>query len=110
MLPTKDGGYRLDGEKYYSTGSLFSDYLTVAATTDHDSVAAVVVPANRAGVRLIDDWDGFGQRRTGTGTTIFTGVVVSPDEVLVDSPYGAEPTTRAVAIRGDGSQIKESAR
>jgi alkylation response protein AidB-like acyl-CoA dehydrogenase len=91
LLPADGGGYRLDGEKYYSTGSLFSDYLTVAASTDHGSVAAVVVPADRAGVRLIDDWDGFGQRRTGTGTTIFTGVAVSPDEVLVDAPYDAEP-------------------
>jgi alkylation response protein AidB-like acyl-CoA dehydrogenase len=91
LLPADGGGYRLDGEKYYSTGTLFADYLTVAATTGHDSVASVVVPADRAGVRLIDDWDGFGQRRTGTGTTIFNDVAVSPDEVLVDSPYDAAP-------------------
>jgi alkylation response protein AidB-like acyl-CoA dehydrogenase len=91
LLPADGGGYRLDGEKYYSTGTLFSDYLTVAATTDHDSVASVVVPADRDGVRLIDDWDGFGQRRTGTGTTIFKNVAVSRDEVLVDSPYDADP-------------------
>jgi len=91
LLPSDDGGYRLDGTKYYSTGALFSDYLAVAATTDHDSVALVVVPADRAGVRMIDDWDGFGQRRTGTGTTMFTGVAVSRDEVLLDARYDAEP-------------------
>lgn len=91
LLPDGSGGYRLDGEKFYSTGTLFSDYLTVTATTDHDSVTTVVVPAGRAGVRLIDDWDGFGQRRTGTGTTIFAGVAVAADEVLSDSPYDAEP-------------------
>ncbi|KGI69322.1 acyl-CoA dehydrogenase family protein [Mycolicibacterium rufum] len=90
LLPA-DGGYRLDGEKFYSTGTLFSDYLTVAATTDHDSVATVVVPADRAGVRLIDDWDGFGQRRTGTGTTVFSDVAVAPEELLTDTPYDAEP-------------------
>lgn len=84
-------GYRLNGEKFYSTGTLFSDYLTVATTTDHDSVATVVVPADRDGVRLIDDWDGFGQRRTGTGTTVFTDVAVSADEVLSDTPYDAAP-------------------
>jgi alkylation response protein AidB-like acyl-CoA dehydrogenase len=88
---TDDGGYRLDGEKYYSTGTLFSDYITVAVTTGHNTLGQVAVPADRAGVRLIDDWDGFGQRRTGTGTTIFTGVTVSPDEVLLDVPYDAEP-------------------
>ncbi|MDX1875507.1 acyl-CoA dehydrogenase family protein [Mycolicibacterium sp. 120266] len=92
LLPAADGGYRLDGEKYYSTGSLFSDYLTVTATTDHDSVATVVLPADRPGVKLIDDWDGFGQRRTGTGTTTFSGVVIAADEVLSDTPYDAQPT------------------
>jgi alkylation response protein AidB-like acyl-CoA dehydrogenase len=92
LLPAGDGTFRLAGEKYYSTGTLFSDYLTVAATTDHDSVASVLVPTDRTGVRLIDDWDGFGQRRTGTGTTVFTDVVVHPHEILVDTPYDAEPT------------------
>ena len=92
LLPDPAVGFRLTGEKYYSTGTLFADYLTATATTDHDSVAVVIVPADRTGVRLIDDWDGFGQRRTGTGTTIFKDVAVSTEEVLSDSPYDAEPT------------------
>lgn len=91
LLPDGQGGYRLTGEKYYSTGTLFSDYLTVTATTDHDSVATVVIPADREGVGIVDDWDGFGQRRTGTGTTTFTDVAVAADEVLTDAPYEAEP-------------------
>ncbi|MDH6197480.1 alkylation response protein AidB-like acyl-CoA dehydrogenase [Mycobacterium frederiksbergense] len=92
LLAAPDGsGFTLSGEKYYSTGTLFSDYLTVTATTDHDSVANVLVPTNRAGVRLVDDWDGFGQRRTGTGTTTFTDVAVAADEVLSDTPYDSEP-------------------
>ncbi|HYZ69261.1 MAG TPA: acyl-CoA dehydrogenase family protein, partial [Mycobacterium sp.] len=91
LLPSDGGGHRLTGEKYYSTGTLFSDYLTVAATSDHDSVATVVVPVDRDGVQLIDDWDGFGQRRTGTGTTVFSNVAVSDDEVLTDTPYNADP-------------------
>jgi len=91
LLPAHDGGYTLTGEKFYSTGTLFSDYLTVTATTDHDSLATVVVPADRAGVELIDDWDGFGQRRTGTGTTKFKDVTVLPEELLTDTPYDAAP-------------------
>ena len=91
LLPDPAGGLRLTGEKFYSTGTLFADYLTATATTDHDSVAVVLVPADRAGVRVIDDWDGFGQRRTGTGTTIFSDVAVSADEVLSDAHYDADP-------------------
>jgi alkylation response protein AidB-like acyl-CoA dehydrogenase len=100
-LVAADGGYRLSGEKYYSTGTLFSDYLTVSATTDHDSVATVIVPTGRDGVRLVDDWDGFGQRRTGTGTTTFTDVAVAPDEVLSDTPYDAEavPTVQYASLQ-----------
>lgn len=101
LLPAADGGFRLDGEKYYSTGTLFSDFLTTTATTDHDSVATLVVPADRAGVKLVDDWDGFGQRRTGTGTTTFSGVVVAADEVLADTPYDAEaaPTVQYASLQ-----------
>jgi alkylation response protein AidB-like acyl-CoA dehydrogenase len=91
LLPDGRGGYLLNGEKFYSTGTLFSDFLTVATTTDHDSVASVIVPTDRDGVRLVDDWDGFGQRRTGTGTTGFTNVAVAADEVLADTPYDADP-------------------
>ncbi|WP_418003110.1 acyl-CoA dehydrogenase family protein [Mycobacterium sp. PDNC021] len=91
LTPARDGGFTVTGEKFYSTGTLFADYLTVTATTEHDSVAIVIVPANRAGVEIVDDWDGFGQRRTGTGTTRFQTVTVLPEEVLSDTPYGAEP-------------------
>ncbi len=53
LLPVGDA-YRLNGEKFYSTGTLFADYLTVTATTDRDSVASVIVPGDRDGVRLVD--------------------------------------------------------
>ena len=101
LLPDPTGGFRLEGEKFYSTGTLFSDFLTVTATTDHDSVATVVVPADRTGVKLIDDWDGFGQRRTGTGTTIFKNVAVTSDEIIVDAPYDAEgvPTVQWASLQ-----------
>ncbi|OBC12447.1 acyl-CoA dehydrogenase [Mycobacterium sp. 852013-50091_SCH5140682] len=101
LLPGQDGGYLLTGEKYYSTGTLFSDYLTVTATTDHDSVANVVIPADRDGVRIVDDWDGFGQRRTGTGTTSFDDVAVAAEEVLSDTPYDAEaaPTVQYASLQ-----------
>lgn len=100
LLPVGNG-YRLNGEKFYSTGTLFADYLTVTATTDRDSVASVIVPGARDGVRLVDDWDGFGQRRTGTGTTIFTQVDVAADEILSETPYDAAPvpTTQYASLQ-----------
>ncbi|MGP9722499.1 acyl-CoA dehydrogenase [Corynebacterium sp. AOP40-9SA-29] len=75
-----DGDYLLNGTKYYSTGSLFADRIVVAADLDGERVTATV-PVTAAGVHQIDDWDGFGQRLTGSGTTVFDNVAVPADDV-----------------------------
>jgi len=76
------GVLRLNGVKYYSTGSLYADVLMFTALDDDGRLVAVVVPARREGVTLEDDWDGIGQRLTGTGTTRLQDVAVEPEEVL----------------------------
>ncbi|MEB4210498.1 acyl-CoA dehydrogenase family protein [Mycobacterium sp. 94-17] len=81
LTATRDG-LRLRGRKFYSTGAQFSDYLRVTAQDDDDTPTAVVIPADRAGVEHLDDWDGIGQRQTGSGTTVFHDVAVAPDEVF----------------------------
>jgi alkylation response protein AidB-like acyl-CoA dehydrogenase len=81
LTPNGDG-FVLDGTKYYSTGSLYADKLTVVAATPDGRVLTAVVPSDRDGVRLEDDWDGMGQALTGTGTSHFVG----EDEVI---DYGA---------------------
>src|SRR4029078_10546399 len=66
-----------------------------------------LLPADRDGERLIDDRDGFGQRRT--GTTVFTNVAVSNDEVLSDTPYDAAPeaATRLLGLGGGSAQRRD---
>ncbi|NWJ70685.1 acyl-CoA dehydrogenase family protein [Pseudonocardia sp. ICBG1122] len=81
LTPDGDGGYRLNGTKYYSTGSLYSDRILVAADLDGERVS-VLVDGDAEGVVQHDDWDGFGQRLTASGTTVFTDVAVSADRVL----------------------------
>ncbi|HXZ07455.1 MAG TPA: acyl-CoA dehydrogenase, partial [Paraburkholderia sp.] len=75
-------GWRLNGEKYYSTGTLYADWIDVASHDGTDDVR-VVVRADAPGVTRIDDWDGFGQRLTASGTTRFESVHVSDDQLLV---------------------------
>jgi alkylation response protein AidB-like acyl-CoA dehydrogenase len=73
-----------NGTKYYSTGSLFADWIDLYAQRDDtgaDVIAAVRV--QQPGVRQSDDWDGFGQRTTGSGTSVFENAVVE-DENLID--------------------------
>ena len=71
----------LDGTKYYSTGTLFADIVSVAASRG-DQVVGVLVDTAAAGVERVDDWTGFGQRMTGSGTTIFSSVAVDEDDVV----------------------------
>jgi alkylation response protein AidB-like acyl-CoA dehydrogenase len=44
-----------------------------------------IIPADRDGVELFDDWDGFGQRTTASGGTRFTDVAVLTTEVITVS-------------------------
>lgn len=84
--PDVDGRWVLDGTKYYSTGSIFADWISVGAVRDDGERVTVPVRTDAPGVELRDDWDGFGQRMTGSGTTVLAGVEVDPTTVV---PYAA---------------------
>jgi alkylation response protein AidB-like acyl-CoA dehydrogenase len=84
---TPDGDdYLLNGTKYYSTGTLYSDYVLVRAADPSGKPGATIIPVKREGVELIDDWDGLGQRLTATGTTHFRNVRVKRQEIVFDTP------------------------
>jgi alkylation response protein AidB-like acyl-CoA dehydrogenase len=84
---TRDGDdYLLNGTKYYSTGTLYSDYVLVRVSDSAGAMAATLIPVKREGIELIDDWDGLGQRLTATGTTHFHNVQVKRQEVVFDAP------------------------
>ncbi|QNO37340.1 acyl-CoA dehydrogenase family protein [Protaetiibacter sp. SSC-01] len=80
LTPAGDG-LRLDGRKFYSTGTLFADLVSVLADRDGEAVS-VLVRTDAEGLERVDDWDGFGQRMTGSGTTVFEGVRVDELDVV----------------------------
>ncbi len=77
----------LDGDKYYSTGTLYADWISVSAqrmNADGSSERVIaLVPAQAEGVERIDDWRGSGQRLSASGTTRFRNVRVKPGNVLL---------------------------
>ncbi|MFD1376525.1 acyl-CoA dehydrogenase family protein [Micrococcus antarcticus] len=76
-------GWVLRGEKYYTTGSIFADWVVVMATTDGiEGRQYAIVDRHAEGVEILDDWDGFGQPLTGTGTAIFTDVAVEEANII----------------------------
>jgi SfnB family sulfur acquisition oxidoreductase len=91
---TPDGfGYRINGRKFYSTGVLFADWIAVFALDPDDKLTMSFVPRGTEGVQVIDDWDGFGQRTTGSGTTILHNVHVHADAVVSHHKGFERPTT-----------------
>lgn len=85
VVRPEGAGFVLDGVKYYSTGNAFADYIYVNARTPEGVPVAAVVPRKREGVSVLDDWDGIGQELTASGTTTFSGVKLSADEVIVQA-------------------------
>lgn len=87
-LKLLDGRLLLNGTKYYSTGALYADYVTVSVARQDGSRAIAVVPSGAPGVKLLDDWAGFGQRASASGTSIFTDVEIT-DPAQIFPPVGA---------------------
>jgi alkylation response protein AidB-like acyl-CoA dehydrogenase len=86
---TGDGDiWLLNGTKYYSTGTLYADWITVVGRRG-DEVAFTVVPADAPGVNRLDDFAGFGQRMTASGTTVFTNAEVPAEEVTFAADNGS---------------------
>ncbi|NQW87045.1 MULTISPECIES: acyl-CoA dehydrogenase family protein [unclassified Frigoribacterium] len=84
VSPDPDGGFRITGQKYYSTGSIFADWIdTYAERTDTGDRVIAIVDAHQEGVTHTDDWDGFGQRTTGSGTSTFRDARVGGDDVVL---------------------------
>lgn len=80
LLPQGED-YLLNGEKFYTTGSLYADWIAVGASNQHHEWVSATVDRHHPGVEVIDDWNGFGQRLTASGTTRFYNVPVKAEEI-----------------------------
>ncbi|MFE2601347.1 SfnB family sulfur acquisition oxidoreductase [Streptomyces sp. NPDC059396] len=76
------GSYLLNGQKHYSTGALFADWIPVLARAEDDALHVAYIPRDAPGVTVLDDWDGMGQRTTASGTVRLVDVAVPADRVV----------------------------
>ncbi|MFF7701844.1 SfnB family sulfur acquisition oxidoreductase [Streptomyces lydicus] len=82
LEPAPDGSYVLSGVKHYATGALFADWIPVLARGRDEALWVAYVPRDAPGVRIVDDWDGMGQRTTASGTVHLGEVTVPADRVV----------------------------
>ncbi|WP_037044641.1 SfnB family sulfur acquisition oxidoreductase, partial [Pseudomonas sp. BAY1663] len=90
----RDGArYRIDGRKFYATGALYAQRIPTLAVDDDGIAQLAFVPRQAPGLEVIDDWTGFGQRTTGSGSVVFDNVPVAADDVVPFQAAFDRPTT-----------------
>ncbi len=81
------GGVILNGFRPFASGSHVADYLMVAWEDEETNQRSFAyIPANRPGIIIADDWDGIGQRQTGSGRVFYKDVRIDDDEILTERP------------------------
>lgn len=98
-LRKEDDHYRLSGQKYYATGAIYADYTSFSAVDEAGRPVGVMVPADREGVTIRDDWDGMGQRLSASGSVILDNVLVEAAELNVIKAAGGTFARRHNAAR-----------
>lgn len=82
LLPADNGHYLLNGTKYYCTGAITAHWIPVAALDEQERQLIAYVPRDAAGVELLTDWRGMGQRVTYSGTARFRDVRVTAEQIV----------------------------
>lgn len=94
ILTPAPGGWTLQGRKYYCTGAIFAHWVACVAITKDRRRHVCFIPRDTAeGLAIFDDWTGFGQKTTGSGTSVFESLFV-PDENVFDHERAFERPTR----------------
>ncbi|CAI0784441.1 SfnB family sulfur acquisition oxidoreductase [Serratia entomophila] len=103
-LRQTDDGLRFTGDKFYSTGALFAHIVAAKALDDQQRPVLALIPRPAAGLEIVDDWSGIGQRTTASGTVRLREVRVDPANVIPLQPLSDKPT-----IQGAVSQLIQAA-
>ncbi len=90
---TRDGAQlRINGRKFYATGAIYAQRIPTSVGDENGVQQLAFVPADSAGLKVIDDWSGFGQRTTGSGSVVFDNVPVDADDVVPFQSAFERPT------------------
>ncbi|MGC7403012.1 SfnB family sulfur acquisition oxidoreductase [Pandoraea pneumonica] len=96
QLLREPDGWFVQGAKFYCTGAIYAHWiptLAVAHEATGERAYLVFVPRSAPGLTITDDWDGFGQRVTGSGSVQFERVRVEPEWVVPFTASFERPTT-----------------
>lgn len=81
LLKTPEA-WLVQGQKFYCTGAIYAHWIPTLVVDEAEVQQLVFIPRRAPGVSITDDWDGFGQRVTGSGSVRFENVQVQPEWVV----------------------------
>ena len=91
-LVNTETGYRINGRKFYATGALYAHRIPTSVVDDQGVHRLAFVRRDNEGLNVIDDWSGFGQRTTGSGSVVFDNVFVAREDVIPFQSAFERPT------------------
>ncbi len=91
-LAKAEHGYRITGRKFYATGALYAQRIPTSVVDDNGIQHLAFVHRDSDGLSVIDDWSGFGQRTTGSGSVVFDNVSVAAQDVIPFQSAFERPT------------------
>jgi SfnB family sulfur acquisition oxidoreductase len=103
-LVKRDGRWLFSGEKFYSTGALFAHWIASKALDEQGRPWLAFIQRGRAGLRIVNDWSGFGQRTTASGSVLLNEVEVDENNLIPLWPLADKPS-----IQGAFSQLIQAA-
>lgn len=100
----QDGdSFVVNGTKFYTTGALFADYVPVLGLDENQASWFAFVPRGTPGLKIVDDWSGFGQRTTASGTVFAEQVRVPASHMFAADQVFEQPT-----LNGPNSQLMQA--
>ncbi|MGR9249582.1 SfnB family sulfur acquisition oxidoreductase [Rhizobium sp. WYCCWR10014] len=98
----RDGDeFLVSGQKFYSTGALFAHLVPIVALDEGGHVVVAVADRTASGLTVVDDWSGFGQRTTASGTVVLDSVRVAasrvlPAHIVYEKPSAVGPQSQII--------------
>ncbi|MCZ3379105.1 acyl-CoA dehydrogenase family protein [Rhizobium sp. AG207R] len=93
-----DNGWLINGKRPFSSGSHIADYIQISFENAEGERLTAAVPAGRQGIVIEDDWDGIGQRQTGSGTVSFHDLEIGDDELISSPAVPLTPYTSLTSL------------
>jgi SfnB family sulfur acquisition oxidoreductase len=103
-LIRREGRWLFSGEKFYSTGAIFAHWVASKALDEQGRPWLAFIQRGRPGLRIVNDWSGFGQRTTASGTVLLNEVEVDENNLIPLWPLVEQPS-----IQGAFSQLIQAA-